>query len=313
MKESNNEVIPLVSIIIPTYDRPTMLDRTIQSVLTQTYKNIEIIIVDDNNPNTVSRKETEIIMSKYIDNHKIQYIKHKYNRNGSSARNTGWKHANGKYITFIDDDDEIKNSKIEKQVNCLEKNDEFGACYTGYKLIKSENKIQLSSEKRSGNLYLSALMRTLYLGSGSNLFLLKSIVDDIGGYDESFVRNQDIEFLVRVLEKTKLKYIDSIELIIHQENRSKERTFEELEEISKYYLKVFNERIDKLSIKDKRKVISVISLERFRIALYKRKIIKGFKILKDNHVSIKYIISYFFYLLNRIITKKSFGYEGIKK
>lgn len=163
---------PLVSIVIPTYSRPMYLERCIESVLGQTYCNIELIVVDDNNPNTNERLETEKVMEKYTNNEKVCYLKHSHNKNGSAARNTGWKHSKGKYITFIDDDDEINNKKIEKQVECLENlDDTWGACYTGYKIISEFEDDQISTENRSGDCYIDALMRTMFMGSGSNLFL----------------------------------------------------------------------------------------------------------------------------------------------
>jgi len=119
----------LVSIIIPTYKRSEYIERTIESVLKQSYKNIEIIIVDDNNPETYYREETEKIMKKYRKYKNIKYIKHEKNMNGCAARNTGLEHANGKYICFLDDDDIIYPNKIKEQVEFLESNPKYGAVY----------------------------------------------------------------------------------------------------------------------------------------------------------------------------------------
>src|SRR5690606_21643920 len=137
---------PIVSVIIPTYNRPERLTRAINSVLDQTYKNIEVLVVDDNNPHTDFRKETEIVMRKYKDNDQVKYIKHPRNKNGAAARNTGIQASAGKYIAFLDDDDEFLPNRIEKLVNKMETLEEsWGVCYTGYKKINS-NIIQYSSE-----------------------------------------------------------------------------------------------------------------------------------------------------------------------
>ena len=90
--------MPLVSVVIPTYSRPTFLKRCIESVLNQTYKNIEIFVVDDNNPDTDARRQTEEVMQQYANNPVVRYLQHEKNRNGSAARNTGWRCASGKYI-----------------------------------------------------------------------------------------------------------------------------------------------------------------------------------------------------------------------
>ena len=301
----------LVSVVIPTYKRPVYLKRCIDSVINQTYGNIEILVVDDNDPETDARRETELVMREYAGAENITYLRHEHNKNGSAARNTGWKHSRGKYITFIDDDDAIERTKIEKQVECLENLDSsWGACYTGYRMFKEHGDPQISSEKRSGDCYVAALMRTMFMGSGSNLFLRKSVVDEIGGYDETFIRNQDIEFLVRVTEKYKLAYVDEVLLTIYQEGVRPNRTFAELESITEHYLSKFKDRIDRLEPKDKERVYAVISLERCRGAFYKKEFRKGLKLLKDNKVKLKYQVKYCKYLLHRKLTGKSYGFDG---
>lgn len=303
---------PLVSVIIPTYSRPTYLRRCLESVLNQTYKNIEIFVVDDNNPETEARIETEKIMNEYVNRKNVTYLKHNFNKNGSAARNTGWKHSSGKYITFLDDDDEIDESKIQKQVECLEKLDKsWGACYTAYKLIKEYGSNQISTENRSGDCYVDALMRTMFMGSGSNLFLRKKVVDEIGGYDESFQRNQDIEFLVRVLENYKLAYVDEVLLTIYQEGNRINRSFEQIDKYAKYYLEVFQDKINALNKSDRNRVIAVISLERCRVAFYKKKYKEGLKIILENNVKFKYIIRYIKYIIHRLITHESYGFNGL--
>lgn len=302
----------LVSVIIPTYSRPVFLKRCISSVMDQTHKNIEIIVVDDNNPDTEARKETERVMKSFADIDNITYIKHEHNKNGSAARNTGWRHSHGKYITFIDDDDAMAPTKIEKQVECLEQLDpSWGACYTGYRLFKEHGDPQISSEKRSGDCYVAALMRTMFIYGGSNLFLRKSVVDEVNGYDETFIRNQDIEFLVRVLEKYKLAYVDEVLLTIYQEGERPNRTFAQLESYAEHYLSKFKERIDRLAPKDKERVYAVIFLERCRGAFYKKEYRKGLKLLRDNKVKLKYQVKYCKYLLHRKLTGKAYGFDGL--
>ena len=301
---------PLVSVIIPTYKRPTDLKRAIDSVLNQSYSNIEIKVVDDNDKDSSYRQETEKVMEEYANHKSVEYLKHEYNRNGSAARNTGWKAAKGEYITYLDDDDEISPERIKKQVECLESKDaSWGACYTAYKVIKPNGKYQISSESREGYLYVEALMRTLFMGSGSNLLLRKSVVDEINGYDETFMRNQDIEFMARALEKYKLAYIDEQLLTIHLEIRQFKRSYEQLESYTRHYLEKFEDRLNALKEKDKKRVMSVISLERCRQAFEYKKYGNIFMILKENKVPLWAIIKYLFYLIYRILTHKSYGFS----
>lgn len=153
-------------------------------------------------------------------------------------------------------------------------------------------------------------MRTMFMGSGSNLLLRKSVVDLVNGYDESFKRNQDIEFLVRVLEHKKIAYVDEVLLTIYQEGNRVVRSFEELDGYAKYYIDRFSERIEALDKKDKLKVMSVISLERDRAAIAKKEASKAVDILVENKVLFSYICKYVIYIIYRCITHKSVGFDG---
>lgn len=299
----------LVSVVIPTYKRPDMVSRAIKSVLAQTYSNIEIIVVDDNNPQTEERFYTEYAMREFDDVPNVRYIRHDRNKNGSAARNTGWRAACGEYITFLDDDDEISPNKIKAQVDCLESLDEsWGACYTAYHILMKNGTVQYSATSQSGDVYLRTLMRTFYMGSGSNVLLRKSVVDEIGGYDETFRRNQDIEFMARAFEHYKVAYIAKDLLTIHFEVRAIKRTFEFLDSQSVNYVEKFSARINSLSIRDRHRVLSVISLDRARVACKHKEFMAAKRILKENGVTILEICKYLLYLINRYKTKKSYGF-----
>lgn len=182
---------PLVSVIIPTYKRATMLPRAIDSVLNQTYSEIEVVVVDDNNPKTEDRKNAEIIMESYKNNLKVKYIKHEKNKNGSVARNTGIQASTGHYVAFLDDDNYFYTNKIEKQVNYLLNHPEYKAVYCG---IQRGEKAIIPTQV--GNLTYEQL-------SGANIIdtnmimIEKSIVMLFGGWDERLKRNQDVSFMLR--------------------------------------------------------------------------------------------------------------------
>ena len=300
---------PLVSVIIPTYKRPNVIARAVDSVLKQTYDNIEIFVVDDNDPSFLERIATEEVMAQYENNPKVTYIQHDCNKNGSAARNTGWRHAKGKYITYIDDDDEISPLKIQKQVECLEQLDEsWGACYTAYHTLMLNGSVQKSSTNHSGNVYLRALMRTFYVGSGSNVMLRKKVVDEINGYDEEFKRNQDIEFMARAFEHYKVAYIPEDLLTIHWEVRANQRTFEFIDSISDFYIKKMSSRLERLSPKDRHRVLAVITLDRAKVALYYKEYKYIIKLLRDYDVKFAEILRYIAYLTKRLLTKTSYGF-----
>lgn len=298
-----------VSVIIPTYKRPTILGRAIDSVLAQTYSNIEIIVVDDNDPESQERIETEKTMTAYLRNEKVQYFQHPENRGGSAARNTGWREAKGIFITFLDDDDEIATDKIEEQVKCLESlDDEWGACYTAYHILHTGGRIQHSATSFQGDVYIRALMRTMYMGSGSNVLYRKSVVDRVGGYDESFKRNQDVEFMARCFEHCKVAYIDKDLLTVHYEVRQFKRSFEFIDGVTAFYLNKFQTRLNALNEYDRHRVIAVITLDRSRVALSMHKYSYALSLLIKNRVKIMEVIQYIKYLTHRKKTGLSYGF-----
>lgn len=112
MKQSSK--LPLVSVIIPTYNRAEIMEISINSVFRQTHSNLEIIIVDDaSNDNT-----KEVVEA--INNSKIRYYRHSTNRGGAAARNTGIEAAKGDYIAFLDSDDAWVPNKLELQLSSIQ-------------------------------------------------------------------------------------------------------------------------------------------------------------------------------------------------
>lgn len=110
---------PLVTVIIPTYERTVeYLSRAVQSVIKQTYRDIELIVIDDSPDSYEHRDEIKIYMDSVLSEH-IFYYQNEKNIGGSLARNKGISLAHGSFISFLDDDDEYKPEKIEKQVKFM--------------------------------------------------------------------------------------------------------------------------------------------------------------------------------------------------
>ena len=298
----------MVSVIIPTYKRPLKLSRAIDSVLNQTYTNIEVIVVDDNDPDTAERVETEEVMRKYRGNPKVKYVKHEYNKNGSAARNTGFRNSIGEYIMFLDDDDEFLPKKVEAQVRCLESRDNsWGACYTRYIRLKNGKIDTICAENREGYLYFEELCRNLFIQAGSNLMIRRKVFEEIGGFDESFYRNQDIEFAVRLLKNYKLAYVDEMGLIYH---RTSEKRFFDMEKITDHYVNTFKSYIEELNEEDKNRFYRIINLQLFRYKVINMKNINaGYKMIIKGDVQIVDVIRYFLHLIYRRIFRKSYGFK----
>lgn len=229
---------PLVSVIIPTYKRAKMLPRAIDSVLNQSYKNIEIIVVDDNDPNSNHRKEVEKIMRKYERFSNVKYIKHSENKNGSAARNTGIKVAKGKYVGFLDDDNFYYPNKIEKQVNYLLKNPEYKAVYCG---LQRGEKVETSNQV--GDLTYEQLTGTNIIDT--NMILMeRSIALTCGGWDERLRRNQDVSFMLRYFKTgNKVGVVNEVLAYYDYTDRSNVSNPVQYEKDTELFLKLYYDQI----------------------------------------------------------------------
>lgn len=191
-----------VSVIIPTFKRPESLKSSIDSVLNQTYSNIEIIVVDDNEPTSEDRAETESLMKAYSN---VIYIKHDKNRNAAAARNSGIKRATGEYISFLNDDDVYMPEKIKRSVETIKKySPEYGAIYCGYLGCNSDAN-DLNRYKEGNLTYdlLTLQYKNHYLCT--NTVLYKSYtLKRIEGFDESFNRHQDLELNLKFFQFYKI-------------------------------------------------------------------------------------------------------------
>lgn len=190
----------LVSIIIPTYKRPGMLGRAIDSCLKQTYKNIEIIIVDDNNPNSEGRKETEKFMQKYKNNPQIMYIKREINGGGCASRNTGIDNANGQYISFLDDDDYFFSTKIETQLKYM-KQKKLDASFTGVETFDETKNRMVKIKKHDnfekyGNVLVYHLVEMIV--SPQTFMYRSDVLKKIGGFDD-YPAGQEYYLMLKTL------------------------------------------------------------------------------------------------------------------
>ena len=210
---------PLVSVIIPTYKRSNLITKTIDSVLNQTYSNIEIIVVDDNGRGCDNQIQTEQSLHKYIIEKKIIYLVHEKNKNGSAARNTGLTHAKGLFVNFLDDDDVLCPAKIEHSVKTLMdlNNQQYGAAYCNSEIwVKKFNTIvkRTTNNQLSGSFVKEYLTNQCTFNTSAILFRM-NVVRSLNGFDESYVRYQDLELMVRFFANYKIKCVGNKPLLIY--------------------------------------------------------------------------------------------------
>lgn len=203
----------LVSVIIPTFNRAHVLGKCIDSVLNQSYQNLEVIIIDDG-----STDNTKSVLSHYKDHIKVIY---QNNSGVSSARNAGVANANGKYIAFLDSDDSWHKDKLKIQLEKFENNNiALMACnaelvdITGNKTILYDDSIPEFSILEFFDVYCHP-----YLGI-PNVVLLKDVFDEMNGFNEELKTAEDIDLFLRVALKYNVGLVNNILTEIHVSNDS---------------------------------------------------------------------------------------------
>ena len=201
---------PLVSVIIPSYNRENSIIRSVDSVLKQTYQNIELIVVDDGSTDSTVNLLNEIKDSR------LRVLELKSNAGASAARNAGIKIAKGSYIAFHDSDDVWVLDKLKTQLDLIEgTGPDVGMVYSAYDVIYEDGKKitipSKTSEKLSGD--LSGLL-SKYNVVGTPTMLVKSeVFKNVGMFDEKLIQLEDWDFALRVSSKYQFLYINTPLLI----------------------------------------------------------------------------------------------------
>ncbi|RZS98260.1 glycosyltransferase family 2 protein [Cecembia calidifontis] len=215
----------LVSVIIPTFQRSEFLARAIDSVLNQTYKQIEIIVVDDNDGENEFRKLTKELIVNSYGNKGIVYVKHEWNKGLPSARNTGINAAKGEYIAFLDDDDEWLPEKIEKQLSLfLQLPEEFGVISCGWNLIDSHrNHSKKEFPKVKGE--VQKVLALNYFSPPSMVMVKRKYLERVNGFDEHFFWREDIELYYRLAFICKFEFVPEVLVNYYYHSGSMSRNF----------------------------------------------------------------------------------------
>jgi glycosyltransferase involved in cell wall biosynthesis len=221
--------MPVVSIVLPTYNRTDDLGRAIGSVLDQRFANFELVVVDDG-----SSENTRAVLERF-DDERIEYIEHGINRGGSAARNTGIEASSGEYIAFLDDDDAWLPDKLGRQIEELEaRPEEWVGVYCDFEVVRhgvssrlresiaAVLPVEIPSHRPEGGTELlpTVLMGKFPLGGTSTLLVRRTAIDRLGRFDPTFQRHQDWELLVRLLRIGKIACVDEELVVKHESNQS---------------------------------------------------------------------------------------------
>ena len=216
LEEDNMSLQEKISVIIPTFNRGNSLIQSLNSVLRQTYHNLEIIVIDD-----CSTDDTESLISQINDN-RIKYIKLEENKGANFARNIGIKMSTGKYISFQDSDDIYHKNKIERQYkNIIKKNSDFDFCEVLFHFnnsfkYKIPDKIQQKKIKRKK--ILDELCNGNFISTQSILVKNTFIKENL--FDINFPRFQDYDLILRIIPKCKVSYSKEVLVDLYRTKNS---------------------------------------------------------------------------------------------
>lgn len=193
---------PLISVIIPSYNRPALLVRAIESIIDQNYPNVEIIVVDD--------ASDEDIRSALVGYPQVRLITNSENRGPCYSRNKGLKKSSGYYVNFLDDDDIFLPGKLQKQVECFEQSeDDKLGMVTCHLEDERSGKSKIIYNRVEGDIYKILLNKYAVSGTETMLFKAEGI-KQIGGFDENLASSQEYDLLIRFTEFFTVDYVNEI-------------------------------------------------------------------------------------------------------
>jgi glycosyltransferase involved in cell wall biosynthesis len=205
-----NGRVPMVSVIIPTYNRAVLVVNAIESVLQQTFTDYELIVIDDG-----STDDTRARLEPYM--RRIRYF-YQPNRGASAAQNAGIREARGQWIAILASDDTWLPSKLEKQFDALEKlGAEYGACFTNCKFIGRPGQVCTCFEEVGIDTiqpFAPLPKPTEYLVGKFGLYVQamlarRSLVTEVGGFDEALGISEDRDLIFRLTFRTRFCFVSA--------------------------------------------------------------------------------------------------------
>ncbi|MEM8828125.1 MAG: glycosyltransferase family 2 protein [Cyanobacteria bacterium P01_G01_bin.19] len=213
---------PLVSVVIPTYNRADLILRAINSVCSQTYQNWEIIVVDDCSEDNTSA----IVKEKIMNNSRLRYYCHSDNLGGSAARNTGIEQARGEYVAFLDSDDVWLPQKLELQLKAIAKQCQYNSEIVSYTKFQKSSRVfyQPSVLPHRGKKPGESIADYFWLGGGEILtstILVSRSLATANPFQTGLPKHQDLDFMMRLGDtNAEFVFLPQVLTIWHNEPRS---------------------------------------------------------------------------------------------
>ena len=296
---------PLVSVIIPTFNRAEVVCTTLESISNQDYQNLELLVIDDG-----SKDETRIRVEDFITTNPHRRINYFYQENQGApvARNFGIKKSKGEYIVFFDSDDKMAPNRITKQI-CSIIGTQSDICGAGFTYSRSAKKYIPPSN--IGNSLELFLKNELY-GSTQSWMYSKEILVAVGGFDERLKCSQDLDLFFRVLCLNPKISVVRESLSIFNEHSMDERisriadSENGLISVNLFHLKIQNHIKENfsynLAILETKAYMSLISryiaIGNIKII---RKLFRSSKILLSQNFNLKIYVLRYIYLVQEIM------------
>ncbi|MCC7290243.1 glycosyltransferase family 2 protein [bacterium] len=190
----------LVSVVIPVFNGESSVLRAVNSVLSQTYTEIEVIVVDD-----LSTDGTWKLLEEIQDS-RVKVLRVDKKVSASYVRNRGINNAKGKFVAFLDDDDEWMSEKVEKQLKFLQTNSDYGTVLCNFGYVYPGGTEQVYSVQ-SKDYVKDILLMEKKFAAGSSMFVRKDLLMHLGMFDDRFQGQQDLEMLIRLGQASKIGFI----------------------------------------------------------------------------------------------------------
>ena len=254
---------PLVSCVIPTYKRSELLSRAIDSVLEQTYSNIEVLVVDDNEKGSRDSLEVCKIVESYSDP-KVKLVTQPKHINGAEARNAGIRASVGDYIAFLDDDDYWIPTKLVKQVQALKENFDCAGCSCLYSHYSNDVVVRSCPPYTGVNLHRKIIGRDVAVFT-STVILRKDKLLESGLFNNTLRRHQDLQLLLDFTIKNKIMVLNEylVKLFVDSNiNRAND-----VQRLIEYKSKFFEACCEHLNLYSKKEQRDILAAHYFEIVL----------------------------------------------
>ena len=272
MKSTNTPVLQeaKVTCVIPSYKRCDTVTRAIDSVLAQTYNNIEVCLVDDNVPGDEYSQKLQEALKKYDGDPRVRYITQEKHINGAVARNVGIKSATGEYIGFLDDDDEWLPEKIERQMKVLQEDPSLDAVTALWTLYEGGKEVRKCAPYTADNLQFKVFLRDVAVFT-STVLIKKTAIERFGGFDGELLRHQDLQFLVDALRVSKFDALPEYLVRLHADSEINRPNVEKLIKAKEAFFKSIEGEYKKYSKSDQKRIRNAHYYEIVLVAIRAKK------------------------------------------